>query len=181
MKRVGIPGPTPRCRHTRSGQRRSTACSLFSRSCSSWIWAMQSPASRSCSSGPNFCAAIRRAASGGQPPGALPKCYRDAASQSLCHSSPWSQTLLVSHDHHGADFASGKNMRKIHTIWYVIIPCPKIVCHHTIKLSFHTKSISFHTPWYVIIPTIVISYHTGMSSYPHMSFHTIKVSIHTST
>jgi hypothetical protein len=23
--------------------------------------------------------------------------------------------------------SSGKNMRKIHTIWYVIIPCPKMV------------------------------------------------------
>jgi hypothetical protein len=23
--------------------------------------------------------------------------------------------------------ASGKNIRKIHTIWYVIIPCPKMV------------------------------------------------------
>ena len=32
--------------------------------------------------------------------------------------------------------------------------------------------MSFHTPGYVIIPTIVVSYHTGMSSYPHMSFHT---------
>jgi hypothetical protein len=25
------------------------------------------------------------------------------------------------------DLSSGKNMRKIHTIWYVIIPCPKMV------------------------------------------------------
>jgi hypothetical protein len=67
---------------------------------------MQSPSSRSCSSGPNLRAAIRRAASGGQPPEALPECYRDAASQSLCHYSRWSQTLLVSHHHHDADFKS---------------------------------------------------------------------------
>jgi hypothetical protein len=25
------------------------------------------------------------------------------------------------------DVPSGKNIRKIHTIWYVIIPCPKMV------------------------------------------------------
>ena len=25
------------------------------------------------------------------------------------------------------NLSSGKNMRKIHTIWYVIIPCPKMV------------------------------------------------------
>ena len=76
---------------------------------------------------------------------------------------------------------SGKNIRKIHTIWYVIIPCPKMVWFHTIKLSFHTKLISFHTPWYVIIPTIAISYHTGIISYQYMSVHTVKVSFHTST
>jgi hypothetical protein len=87
------------------GDRLQAACSASS-SCSSWIWAMQSPSSRSCSSGPNLRAAIRRAASGGQPPEALPECYRDAASQSLRHSLRWSQTLLVSHHHHGADFES---------------------------------------------------------------------------
>jgi hypothetical protein len=36
-----------------------------------------------------------------------------------------------------------------------------LVCHHT--------------------PTIVISYHKGIDSYPHMSFHTVKVLIHTCT
>ena len=41
--------------------------------------------------------------------------------------------------------------------------------------------MSFHTPWYVIIPTIVISYYKGIVSYPHMSFHTVKVLIHTCT
>jgi hypothetical protein len=65
---------------------------------------MQSPSSRSCSSGPNLRAAIRRAASGGQPPEDLPECYRDAASLSLCHELRWSQTLLVSHHQHGANF-----------------------------------------------------------------------------
>ena len=111
LKRVGLPCPTPCCHQTRSGQlphrsrrRRSTACSLFSCNCSSWIWAMQSPSSRSCSSGPNLRAALRRAGSGGQPPEALPECYRDAASQSLRHSLRWYQTLLVSHHYHGADF-----------------------------------------------------------------------------
>ena len=102
------------------GDRLQATCSASS-SCSSWIWAMQSPSSRSCSSGPNLRAAIRRAASGGQPPETLPECYRYAASQSLCHSSRWSHTLLVvspathgsdwpiflvSHHHHGADFES---------------------------------------------------------------------------
>ncbi len=48
-------------------------------------------------------------------------------------------------------------------------------------MSFHTKLISLHTPWYVIIPTIVSSYRKGIYSYQYMSFHTIKVSIHTST
>ena len=43
----------------------------------------------------------------GQPPEALPECNRDAASQSLCHSSRWSRTLLVFHHHHGADFEPG--------------------------------------------------------------------------
>jgi hypothetical protein len=96
------------CTSPVGGDRLPAACSASS-SCSSWIWAMQSPASRSCSSGPNLRAAIRRAASGGQPPETLPECYRDAASQSLCHSlnsSRWSHALLVSHHHHGADFES---------------------------------------------------------------------------
>ena len=87
------------CRTAPVGDRLQVACSASS-SCSSWIWAMQSPSSRSCSSGPNVCAAIRRAASGGQPPEDRPECYRDAASQSLRHSLRWSQTLLVSHHHH---------------------------------------------------------------------------------
>ena len=76
LKRVGLPCPTPCCHQTRSGQlphrsrrRRSTACSLFSCNCSSWIWAMQSPSSRS--SGTNLRAAIRRAAS-------LPKRFPSA-------------------------------------------------------------------------------------------------------
>ena len=57
----------------------------------------------------------------------------------------------------------------------------KMVWFHTIKLAFHTKKFTFHTPQYVIIPTIVISYHSGINSYPHMTFHTVKVLIHTFT
>jgi hypothetical protein len=53
-----------------------------------------------------------RAASGGKPPEALPDCYRDAASQSLCHSSRWSHTLLVSHHRKSGETRIGAKARE---------------------------------------------------------------------
>ena len=57
--------------------------------------------------------------------------------------------------------------------------CEKIIPYG--MSSYPVQKWYFHTPGYVIIPTIVISYHTGMSSYQIMSFYTVKVSIHICT
>ncbi len=103
---------------------------------------------------------LRSLVCGGQP---SPHKPRLVVSHSTCpplSSSPHAHSFVlgtaVMNTH--TDHPSEKNMRKIHTIWYVIIPCPKMV--------------TISSPFCHFIPTRIISY-------PQLSFHTIHVSIHT--
>jgi len=81
-------------------------------------------------------------------------------------------------------------MRKNHTIWYVIIPCPKMVFSYP-WVCHHTNNCHFIPYRYVIIPNHVILYrkginsylymslYTSVASYQNMSFHTCDSLIHT--
>ncbi len=55
-----------------------------------------------------------------------------------------------------------------------------MISYQQIDISYQKIYISY-PPEYVIIPTIVIAYDKGINSYPNMSFHTVKVLIHTCT
>jgi len=113
VKRVGLPGRTPRCRQALSGQLPHRSRRRRSAACAACLAVPVAPGFGPCSRHrPDHATPARTCAQPyagllGQPPEALPECNRDAASQSLCHSSRWSQTLLVSHHHHGKDFELG--------------------------------------------------------------------------
>jgi hypothetical protein len=80
-------------------------------------------------------------------------CLHGSSSTVLRHTGE-NETLLVTTVTEVSP-PSGKNMRKIHTIWYVIIPCPKMVTisYQKIDISylpishmlFHTCDNLFHT------------------------------------
>jgi hypothetical protein len=91
VKRDGLPGRTPRCRQTpflraRSRRRRSAACAVC-------LAVPVTPEFGPCSRHRADHATPARTRAQpyggllGQPPEALPECYRDAVSQRLCHST----------------------------------------------------------------------------------------------